>query len=110
MNVLEHSNKKERKTLSKERFEPGLTKVLKEMCQRVGADYESMNFKEDKWFYKHSWTLEEEKNFEKWLYDNKDPEVNKNLGLSKNRYFRERQIAMFVLNYGWKLTNEVETN
>jgi len=96
--------------LNKENYGPGLVKVLKEMCSRVGADYDSIDFKEEKWFYKHTWTRDKEKSFEDWLMTNKDPEINKDLGLSKAKYMRERQVLMFTRNYGWKLTNEQETN
>lgn len=109
MRNLEHLNKKGR-MLNKENYGPGLIKVLKEMCSRVGADSDSMNFQEEKWFYKHTWTRDEEVDFENWLTTNKDPEINRDLGLSKAKYFRKRQVAMFMLNYGWKLTIEEETN
>lgn len=77
------------------------------MCSRVGADYDSINFKENNWYYKHSWTRDEEIEFEEWLRDTKDKDIIKDLGLNaKTR--REKQVRWFVTCYGWKLEGEPE--
>jgi hypothetical protein len=74
--------------------------ILEEMCRIVGADYEEMFplmcDKDSNWYYKYSWTAEEEKDFQKWLsnYLVKKAGVNRKIANLKASYF--------VLNYGWK--------
>jgi len=83
-----------------------LEEVLKEMCSRVGADFDKINFKEDGWFMKYSWTEDEEADFKKWLANYlKDRKAMMSLYQSSttNKYFREKAADAFIFNYGWKL-------
>lgn len=80
--------------------------ILQEMCKRVGADYDSMNFEDPKWFQKYEWTKEEEESFRLWLADY----------LLKNKYVRPGiyrgqknpyyQAGKLVFTYGWKYKKE----
>jgi len=85
-----------------------LKTVLKEMCDRVGADFEDIDFGNEKWFMKnHSWTEKEEEDFVKWFTD----ELMNNASLRKKflKYPRKnkkkcRKAAQwFCFEYGWRL-------
>lgn len=81
--------------------------VLKEMCDRVGADVESVDFKEHGWYFKHSWTQEEEEEFVQWLADKlKNKEFRNSLlkfpSLYRMKSGRLKAAKEFVMFYGWK--------
>lgn len=83
-----------------------LTVVLKEMCKRVGADFEKINFKKTDWYRKHAWTVAEEDAFKKWLvgYWKKNSAARNEMlmlqsATTANRL--ERAADGFLLNYGW---------
>ena len=85
-----------------------LLDVLKEMCKRVNADYNKMDFKKPNWFLDYSWTEEEEKEFSGWLIKqlNRDEELRQELmdNFSWKDEKRLKKVAdEFVFNYGWKL-------
>jgi hypothetical protein len=81
--------------------------ILQVMCSYVGADFDSIDFKDGEWFWKYSWTPQQQNEFMEWLVDY----------LYKNKEARElicehpvkrkshlRSVAqMFIFNYGWKL-------
>lgn len=82
----------------------GLKRVLNKMCEKVGVDYESIDFTETDWYLKHKWSVNEEKEFKEELI--KDIQKNKKLykgfidnPISKNRL--EKAISSFLLCYGW---------
>ena len=86
--------------------------VLLEMCKRVGADYDKIDFKKLNWFWEHRWTQEQEDDFIKWLSSyllkNKDAR-NALMQFPDKAKKRTREFAeSFVYNYGWKVkeTNE----
>lgn len=78
--------------------------VLKKLCEFVGADYDSIDFYENKWFLKHEWTLEQEKEFIEWFLDYlKDKSVFK--CFSKAHFSKKTRLKVakaFVFSYGWK--------
>jgi hypothetical protein len=84
-----------------------LTIVLKEMCSRVGANYDAIDFKHHSWYHTYSWTAEKEKEFVKWLanYMYLDRSARKELTTihlntkKKCKTFAEN----FTWNYGWKV-------
>ena len=79
--------------------------ILRKMCRMVGANYNSMNFKESNWFHKHSWTEEEESEFKKWLIKYFNDHVEARHALMKfplKKYVKE-SAQSFIFNYGWKL-------
>jgi hypothetical protein len=83
-----------------------LNTVLKEMCHRVGADFNKIDFPSGGWFLEATWTQEEEEDFKKWLadyiYNNK--EARKEItSYRTNTKKNARQFAeQFIFNYGWK--------
>jgi len=93
--------------MSKEQFSESLQEVLKEMCNRVGADYDSIDFSNGTWYNSYEWTLQEEKQFEKWLanYLYKSAKARKeimNHSIKKKSYL-EKAAREFTFQYGWLL-------
>ena len=84
----------------------GLKCVLEEMCKRVGANYNSIDFKEPGWYNKYSWTQEEEAEFIRWLADKlmTDKNIRKEL-LANPEHLTygkaERAAKEFILQFGW---------
>ena len=86
--------------------------VLKEMCKRVGANYNKINFKKEGWFRTYEWSEEEQNDFKKWIINY----------IYMNRFAREKLLAFpirskkliteavtrFLLDYGWKLNFKEE--
>ena len=79
--------------------------ILKEMCNRVGAKFEDIDFQEHNWFTKHRWTIHQEEDFREWLanhfYENKQA---RNFILqisSKNKKLCKQGAKAFIFNYGW---------
>jgi len=88
-------------------MDTGLEKVLRKMCEAVGAVYEDINFEQPNWFWSYSWTQAQENEFKEWLKDQikQDRKVK---GLFKpfsvrNKAVTEKTVDFFVSNYGWKL-------
>jgi len=81
--------------------EPHTTQVLKEMCKRVGADYDTIDFSQDGWYLDHEWTIDEEKDFINWLADKmvKWKYVSKK-GFGK--YTPKYQAEKAIWGYSWK--------
>jgi len=89
------------------KFNWGLEYVLREMCRRVGARYEGIDFSDPTWFYKYEWTQEEEEDFANWLTKEliSNPQLRNDLmkyPTSQRRYLR-RFAEVFTANYGWRL-------
>jgi len=82
--------------------------ILKEMCDRVGADFEKVKFYKDNWFWEYGWTGEEARDFKEWFknYLKEDREASDLfLGFfnSRNERYLNRLANTFLLQYGWKL-------
>ena len=80
-----------------------LKTILDEMCSRVGA--KDVNFEEDNWYLKHTWTMEEQDDFINWLanylYENKEAR-EMFVNLRKVKRDCNKASNKFVLNYGWR--------
>ncbi|MHA1827792.1 MAG: hypothetical protein ACTSX6_04005 [Candidatus Heimdallarchaeaceae archaeon] len=81
--------------------------ALREMCRRVGVRFENINFYEEGWSNKYSWTWEEEADFVRWLVDQimRDKEVRE--GLLRNpthvtENIAEKAAKEFVFEFGWR--------
>lgn len=80
------------------------------MCGMAGVDPDTVNFKEEGWYAKHEWTVEEENAYRAWLTDylSKDLKAWRNLtGL----YIRTpmligKFIAEFLFYCGWKIKED----
>ncbi|MFA7219145.1 MAG: hypothetical protein WC119_01290 [Synergistaceae bacterium] len=69
---------------------------LKEMFMRVGENFPNENLtSKDKWYIMHSWTIEEEENFKRWMISC----LRRSLRWTKERAMTET--AMFLLQWGW---------
>jgi hypothetical protein len=81
--------------------------VMKEMCSRVGADFDKMNFKSTNWFQKYTWPQTEENLFVRWLVGtmmvNKEMRQEMMAFPSKRPKDLEKFAREFVCNYGWKI-------
>ena len=82
-----------------------LKKVLKEMCKRVGADYDKIDFKKDDWFSKYEWTEKEQDNFEGWLvgYLQRNKKAREKMMNIPAKAFSKKIAVNFIFAYGWKL-------
>lgn len=95
--------------MSKKQFSESLQTVLKEMCNRVGADYDSIDFSNELWYSKYEWTIQEEKQFEKWMIDYlyKNTKARKelmNCSYLKKKSYLEKVAREFTFQYGWSLS------
>lgn len=94
----------------KEKFTKHLIIILKEMCKKVGADYDKVDFAEENWYHKFQWTEVEQNEFRDWLadyfYQNREARVELLTRTSKNKKFCRGAASMFVFNYGWKWKKE----
>ena len=95
-----------------------LIKILKEMCHRVGADFDSIDFLKDRWFMEYEWTEKEQDKFQEWLINHlyTNTKAFKEIAASPNSKSKkncENISKMFLLNYGWKfkqIKHETQTN
>ena len=84
-------------------------KVLIKMCKMAGVDFDSVNFKDEGWFTKHTWTQAQENEFMDWLYDRlmKDRPMRK--GIMFNPVATNKACLMaaqaFISNFGWKVSD-----
>lgn len=91
---------------------PHLKAVLMEMCSRVEADPSMIDTSEDEWYWKYTWTSEEQESFATWLGDylvgtkGAAQELSQFPRLMKNKQSRRKFVDMFLLNYGWKIQEE----
>jgi len=79
--------------------------ILFKMCKVVGANYYKINFSAERWFMKHTWTKEQEKDFQIWMADRiyKLPDWRKSFQLTKKRKKEAMKVAEdFTWNHGWK--------
>ena len=77
---------------------------LKEMFLRVGLTYPNPEFTSDpEWYRKKTWTEQQQTDFIKWmkkfLYS-----TFKKKGWRKKQV--DLEVGMFILNYGWKTSND----
>jgi len=83
--------------------------VLQKMCDIVGADFDSLDFQNDAWYYKHSWTVEQEKEFEQWLYNYlwKSKQARKTILAYpyQDKHKIKEAVYQFTLYYGWRNDN-----
>jgi len=84
-----------------------LTFILTEMCNRVGANFTEINFKEENWFQKYEWAEQEDNNFIDWvadyMYSNSAARKELMSITSKNKKMCNRFSREFCMNYTWKI-------
>lgn len=93
---------------------PYLVQLLKKMCEVINVDYDSIDFQEEDWYEKHTWTTEQENDFILWVSEE----------LFSNEAMREEllenpeksiincfQAAVhFVANFGWDTPSDIVDN
>ena len=93
---------------------PHLRIVLKEMCDRVEADFNNIHFDNSEWYHEYEWTEEESDDFKKWLINYlykhtkaRDELLTANI---RNKKFIERQMSWFMLSYSWRFKQKEVLN
>jgi len=93
---------------TKTNYSETLITILTEMCERVGANYDEIDFKEDGWYHKYKWTNEEEEDFKKWMinYLYHHPERQRDILTGYAYYHRPKYnikdyLRGFFFNYTW---------
>jgi len=86
-----------------------LKTIFTEMCNRVDADYDSIDFQKEDWYYQYEWTQEEENSFIEWvadyLYNNS--EARKILyGIHIKNKKLCKKAAEGLIFYCWKIKNK----
>jgi hypothetical protein len=96
-------------TATTEQIKKQYTKVLIKMCKMAGLEFDSVDFKEDKWYTKHEWTQEQQNKFMDWLYDRlmKDRPMRKGLMAYPvaNKHSCLMAAQSFISNFGWKVSD-----
>ena len=93
-------------------FPPALQDILRDMCERVGADYESIDFSKEGWFQEYTWSIQDQEMFKKELLEkvrnNRDyyKPVFKSISLKT----LEKEVDLFLMQYGWKYNEESQIN
>ena len=82
-------------------------KILKKQCKMVGADYDKLDGKKERWFEDYIWTEKQQDEFHDWLVDYlKDRKVARSLTHlpNLNKKLREGFAGWWILDWGWKCT------
>lgn len=82
--------------------------LYKKMCEKINVDPDTINPKEQFWFWKHTWTQKEENEFVDWLaaeiYKNNDfRRALTKLYYRPNKKLRIKAAQEFTNNFGWKI-------
>jgi len=94
-----------------EQQNPYLIRIIKHMCDVIDVDYTTIDCKEDGWYEKHTWTIEQEDNFLMWLsselYNNEA--MREELLTDPERSIENCFTAAvhFVGNFGWDTEDDV---
>lgn len=88
-----------------------LTDILTEMCSRVGANYDEIDFSKDQWYLDYSWTNKEQEMFIDWFakfLKNRGPrnELCKYPSLVRTLDERARFARQFVNEFGWRVEDK----
>lgn len=90
-------------------FNKYLIVILKELCRRVGAKYEKIDFMKENWFREYEWTEDEETDFKKWLldylYNNAEARRELTTIRRKNKKHCKSIADWFCFNHGWKYSS-----
>ena len=84
-----------------------LQTILKEMCKRVDADFESIDFRKDNWYWEYTWTQDQENSFSEWLFEylmhNKKAREEIMTNPCKDKMRIHDAVMWFLVAYGWKV-------
>ena len=84
--------------------------ALKIMCSYVGADFDKIDFNEDFWFRKFTWTTEKEEQFKDelikyWQTNRKARIAMTSLGYTTSKKRLDVPARFWICNYGWMLSD-----
>jgi len=83
-------------------------KIIRKMCNVVGADINKIDFTKPDWYTKYKWSEEEQEKFTTWLseylYDNSEARKELMAMPIKDKKTTNGAARIFMLNYGWKLS------
>ena len=83
-------------------------KVKRKLCQAVGVNWHDIDFFDhaDPYFWKHSWTKEQEQKFTDWLtdylYSSKEARIEFMRNPMKNKKRCRKVAGEFTWNHGWR--------
>ena len=80
-----------------------LRPILLKMCKMVGANVNAIDFREERWFMKYSWTEAQQEEFLDWLtcYLRRTDHLDRVMRILQTRRSIRRTAEGFVFNYGW---------
>lgn len=85
--------------------------ILKEMCNRVDAKYDLIDFRDQDWYQQYTWTTKEELEFVDWmveyLYTHKEARQEIMKFPTKRKSHIKEAVWWFIFNYGWKVKDEL---
>ena len=103
--------KKSLKNIADEGF-PYTAFILEQMCMKVNANPDNIDFGKQDWFHSFEWYEEQEEEFIEWLadylYNNKEARKELLRFPSRSKKVMRRAAEQFVFNYGWKLKQKPE--
>lgn len=80
--------------------------TLLKMCEYVNADFDSIDFSKQEWYYEHLWTDEQQNEFKAWMIDylkkNKEARYELLANSTANKTRIEKAVNEFIFNYGWE--------
>lgn len=80
--------------------------ILKEMCKRVGVDYDTFDFSKKDWYWEHQWSAEQEENFRVWLGKFLKKHKYVGSGTKRGEDWGYYEAGKIIGNYGWKTKQE----
>lgn len=90
---------------------PYLVRLIKKMCEIVNVDYDSIDFQEDAWYEKHTWTEEQENEYILWVAEElfKSAEMREELleDPSQDIVNCFQAAVHFVANFGWDTPGDI---
>ena len=93
---------------------PYLVQLLREMCKVINVDYDTIDFQEDGWYEKYTWTEQQENEFILWVAE----ELYKNNNMREELLEDPEQSIVncfeaavhFVANFGWDTFGDIVDN
>lgn len=93
-------------------YEIELEYIFREMCNRVGTDFDKLDMDKEDWADDHSWKMEDEIEFQVWLYNYLVNNYAAFKAVQSLPYIDSDKIAKVVRNfclfYGWALESDFE--
>lgn len=85
--------------------------ILREMCNRVGVAFETLDVSAPFWYLEHEWTVEQEDEFVTWLA----LFLRKKKYVAGRKFYRGTEQGIYeaqkmVANFGWKTKGKKKCN